>query len=151
VANHLDRALWLLMQRPELWWELDGDAHDLLADQSAPYGSLFGCLERTIQEQGALSPTSLSDEFALEAQADAQSQSVVERIAGFHPPEAITDLKHQLILVLDHLRLRDVDSELSLLFESGMTSPDIQTRSAELLQSRTRLRARLAETTPLQW
>lgn len=151
AANHLDRALWLLMQRPELWWELDGDAHDLLADQSAPYGSLFGCLERTIQEQGALSPTSLSDEFALEAQADAQAQSVVERIAGFHPPEAVTDLKHQLILVLDHLRLRDVDSELSLLFESGMTSPDIQTRSAELLQSRTRLRARLAETTPLQW
>ena len=151
AANHLDRALWLLMQRPELWWELDGDAHDFLADQSAPYGALFGCLERTIHEQGALSPTSLSDEFALEAQADAQAQSVVERIAGFHPPEAITDLKHQLILVLDHLRLSDVDSELSLLFESGMTSPDIQTRSAELLQSRTRLRARLAETTPLQW
>ncbi len=151
AANHLDRALWLLMQRPELWWELDGEAHDLLADQSAPYGSLFGCLERTIHEQGALSPTSLSDEFALEAQTDAQAQSVVERIAGFHPPESITDLKHQLILVLDHLRLRDVDSELSLLFESGMTSPDIQTRSAELLQSRTRLRARLAETTPLQW
>ena len=151
AANHLDRALWLLMQRPELWWELDGEAHDLLADQSAPYGALFGCLERTIHEQGALSPTSLSDEFALEAQTDAQAQSVVERIAGFHPPESITDLKHQLILVLDHLRLRDVDSELSLLFESGMTSPDIQTRSAELLQSRTRLRARLAETTPLQW
>ena len=151
AANHLDRALWLLMQRPELWWELDGEAHDLLADQAAPYGSLFGCLERTIHEQGALSPTSLSDEFALEAQTDAQAQSVVERIAGFHPPESITDLKHQLILVLDHLRLRDVDSELSLLFESGMTSPDIQTRSAELLQSRTRLRARLAETTPVQW
>ena len=151
AANHLDRALWLLMQRPELWWELDGEAHDLLADQAAPYGSLFGCLERTIHEQGALSPTSLSDEFALEAQADAQAQSVVERIAGFHPPESITDLKHQLVLVLDHLRLRDVDSELSLLFESGMTSPDIQTRSAELLQSRSRLRARLAETTPLQW
>ena len=151
AANHLDRALWLLMQRPELWWELDSDAHDLLADQAAPYGSLFGCLERTIHEQGAVSPASLSDEFTLEAQADAQAQSVVERIAGFHPPEAITDLKHQLILVLDHLRLRDVDSELSLLFESGMTSPDIQTRSAELLQSRTRLRTRLAETTPLQW
>jgi len=151
AANHLDRALWLLMQRPELWWELDGDAHDLLADQAAPYGSLFGCLERTIHEQGALSPASLSDEFTLEAQADEHARSIVERIGGFHPPEAITDLKHQLILVLDHLRLRDVDSELSLLFESGMTSPDIQVRSAELLQSRTRLRARLAETTPVQW
>ena len=151
AANHLDRALWLLMQRPELWSELDSDAHDLLADQAAPYGLLFGCLERTIHEQGAVSPASLSDEFTLEAQADEQARGVIERIAGFHPPEAITDLKHQLILVLDHLRLRDVDSELSLLFESGMTSPDIQIRSAELLQSRTRLRTRLAETTPLQW
>ena len=151
AANHLDRALWLLMQRPELWSELDSDAHDLLADQAAPYGSLFGCLERKIHEQGAVSPASLSDEFTLEAQADEQARGVIERIAGFHPPEATTDLKHQLILVLDHLRLRDVDSELSLLFESGMTSPDIQIRSAELLQSRTRLRTRLAETTPLQW
>ena len=151
AANHLDRALWLLMQRPELWSEIDSDSHDLLADQAAPYGSLFGCLERTIHEQGAVSPASLSDEFTLEAQADEQARGVVERIAGFHPPEAITDLKHQLILVLDHLRLRDVDSELSLLFESGMTSPDIQIRSAELLQSRTRLRTRLAQTTPLQW
>lgn len=151
AANHLDRALWLLMQRPELWSEIDSDSHDLLADQAAPYGSLFGCLERTIHEQGAVSPASLSDEFTLEAQTDEQARGVVERIAGFHPPEAITDLKHQLILVLDHLRLRDVDSELSLLFESGMTSPDIQIRSAELLQSRTRLRTRLAQTTPLQW
>ena len=63
----------------------------------------------------------------------------------------MTDLKHQLELVLDHLRLRDVDNELSLLFESEMVSPDIQIRRAELLQGRTRLRAKLAQSTPLQW
>ena len=151
AANHLDRALWLLMQRPELWWEIDSDAHDLLADQAAPYGALFGSFERTLHEQGALSNESLSNEVALDAQVDEHARSVVERISGFHAPEAVTDLKHQLELVLDHLRLRDVDNELSLLFESEMVSPDIQIRRAELLQGRTRLRAKLAQSTPLQW
>jgi DNA primase len=151
AANHLDRALWLLMQRPELWWEIDADAHDLLADQSAPYGALFSSFERTLHEQGALSCESLLDEVALDAQVDEHARNVVERISGFHAPEAVTDLKHQLELVLDHLRLRDVDNELSLLFESEMVSPDIQVRRAELLQGRTRLRAKLAHSTPLQW
>ena len=151
AANHLDRALWLLMQRPELWWEIDADAHDLLADQSAPYGALFSSFERTLHEQGALSCESLLDEVALDAQVDEHARNVVERISGFHAPEAVTDLKHQLELVLDHLRLRDVDNELSLLFESEMVSPDIQIRRAELLQGRTRLRAKLAHSTPLQW
>ncbi len=151
AANHLDRALWLLMQRPELWWEMDSDAHDLLADQTVPYGSLFSSFERTLHEQGALSCESLSNEVALDAQVDEQAMSVIERISNFHAPEAATDLKHQLELVLNHLRLRDVDNELSLLFESEMVSPDIQIRRAELLQSRTLLRAKLAQSTPLQW
>ena len=151
AANHLDRALWLLMQRPELWWELDSEAHDLLADQAAPYGSLFGSFERTLHEQGALSSESLSNEVTLDAQVDEHAKSVIERICGFHEPEPITDLKHQLELVLDHLRLRDVDNELSLLFESEMASPDIQIRTAALLQSRSRLRTKLAQSTPLQW
>ncbi len=151
AANHLDRALWLLMQRPELWWEIDSESHDLLADQAPPYGALFGSFERTLHEQGALSCESLSNEVTLDAQVDEHARSVVERISGFHAPEAATDLKHQLELVLDHLRLRDVDNELSLLFESEMVSPDIQTRTAELLQGRSRLRAKLAQSTPLQW
>src|SRR4030095_14381321 len=35
IANQLDRALWLLVQRSDLWETLDAQAHDLLAAQAA--------------------------------------------------------------------------------------------------------------------
>jgi hypothetical protein len=46
-------------------------------------------------------------------------------------------------LLLDQLRLQEVDHELKLLFESGLMSPDIQARSVSLMQSRARLKAML--------
>jgi DNA primase len=151
AANHLDRVFWLLLQSPDLWWSIDSDARDLLVEQVEPYGALFASLERTLADQGALASASLAQEIATQAQDDGPMREVIERVAAFHPAETSTDLKHQLELLLDHLRLREVDNELGLLFESGMASPDIQIRSAELLKSRTRLRARLAESTPAQW
>ena len=42
----------------------------------------------------------------------------------------------------------EVDHELKLLFESGLMSPDIQARSALLMQSRARLKAALSQATP---
>src|SRR5438105_6037801 len=47
TANLLDRALWLLVQRSDLWMRLDGESHDLLASQDAPYDAFFACLGRT--------------------------------------------------------------------------------------------------------
>ncbi|MDL2338610.1 MAG: DNA primase [Pseudomonadota bacterium] len=149
AANQLDRALWLLLQRAEMWWELDGHCHDLLADRVAPYATLFGCFERCLHEQGPLSPAALLSELGQAVQADEQAKATLERIALFHAPEADTDLRRQMDLLLDHLRLRDVDAELELLFESGLMSPDIQARSAELMLSRARLKAALTTATPL--
>jgi hypothetical protein len=51
-------------------------------------------------------------------------------------------------LLLDQLRLQEVDHELKLLFESGLMSPDIQARSAALMHSRARLKAMLTKAPP---
>ena len=149
AANQLDRALWLLLQRAEMWWELDGHCHDLLADRVAPYAALFGVFEQCLHEQGPLASAALLNELTQAVRDDEPAKATLERIALFHAPEAHTDLRQQLDLILDHLRLRDVDVELVQLFESGLMSPDIQARSAELMQSRARLKALLTRATPL--
>lgn len=148
AANQLDRALWLLLHRAEMWLDIDGGSHDLLSQQVAPYAELFSCFERCLHEQGPLTPTALLNELSLAMQADAQAAATLERIALFHAPDADTDLRKQLDLLLDHLRLHEVDQELKLLFESGLVSPDIQVRSAALMQSRAQLKALLAGATP---
>ncbi|MFM9914173.1 MAG: DNA primase [Rhizobacter sp.] len=149
AANQLDRALWLLLHRAEMWWDLDGHCHDLLADRVAPYAALFGGFERCLHEQGPLAPTALLHDLARSVQDDDRARATLDRIAQFHAPEPHTDLRQQLDLILDHLRLRDVDAELEQLFESGLMSPDIQARSAELMQSRARLKAALSSVTTL--
>jgi DNA primase len=136
--------LWLLLQRAELWWQIDGDAHDLLAEQGTPYAALFAHVERCLHDHGPMSPPALIEEIAHAVSDDELAQTTLTRVASFHEPEAQTDLKLQLDLLLDQLRLQEVDHELKLLFESGLMSPDIQTRSAALLQSRARLKAALS-------
>jgi DNA primase len=149
AASQLDRALWLLLHRAEMWCDIDGDCHDLLAEQAAPYAALFGCFERCLHDHGPLLPAVLLKEMLSGIEDDAQATATLHRVALFHAPEADTDLRKQLDLVLDHLRLRDVDSELELLFESGLASPDIQLRTAALMRARARLRATLRSATPL--
>ena len=148
TANQLDRVLWLLLHRAELWWEIDDEAHDLLADQTAPYAALFANVERSLHEHGPIGPAALLDELTRAEHDDELARATLRRIAQLHDPESETDLKCQLDLLLDQLRLQEVDHELKLLFESGLMSPDIQARSAQLMQSRSRLKAALTRATP---
>ncbi len=148
TANQLDRVLWLLLHRAELWWEIDGEAHDLLSGQATPYAALFAHVERCLHDHGPMSPAALLDELTQAVGDDERARTTLHRIASFHDPESQTDLKLQLDLLLDQLRLQEVDHELKLLFESGLMSPDIQARSALLMQSRARLKAALTQATP---
>jgi hypothetical protein len=49
-----------------------------------------------------------------------------------------------LQLTLDRLRLKDVEDELELLFQSGVNSPDVHERSKHLMATRAQLKAQLA-------
>ena len=148
TANQLDRVLWLLLHRAELWWEIDGEAHDLLSGQATPYAALFANVERCLHDHGPMSTAALLDELKRAVGDDERARATLDRIASFHDPEMQTDLRLQLDLLLDQLRLQEVDHELKLLFESGLMSPDIQARSALLMQSRARLKAALTQATP---
>ena len=63
TANLLDRAIWLLLQRSELWLQLDNATHDLLAAQPDPYDRLFGAIERSAHEHGPLAGPALLAEL----------------------------------------------------------------------------------------
>ncbi|MEO5698500.1 MAG: DNA primase [Burkholderiaceae bacterium] len=141
VANLLDRAIWLLLQRSDLWVGLDGDAHDLLAAQPRPYETFFGCMERCVHEHGALAPAAMLEQLRADVGDDTEAAGVLARIARFHDPEAESDLGRELSLVLSKLRLQAVDDELKLLFDSGAQSVDAQRRGRELMEARRRLKA----------
>ena len=140
AANLLDRAIWLLLHRSEAWTALDGESHDILAAQAAPYDLFFGCIERSIHEHGAVAPAALLEELRARSHDVDGGPEVLTRIAAFHDPEAGADLAQELALVIAKLQLQAVDDELKLLFESGVQSPDAQVRSRELMEARKRLK-----------
>ena len=144
AASLLDRAIWLLLHKCDMWSALDGEAHDELAAKAPPYDLFFGCIERSLHEHGPLAPPALLDELRIVAQHHAQGSAVIDRIAQFHDPEPEADLAQELRLVLDRLRLKDLEEELELLFQSGTLSPDAQARSLQLMADRSRLKAQLA-------
>jgi len=140
VANLLDRAIWLLLHRCETWAALDGESHDILAAQAAPYGLFFGAIERSLHEHGALAPAALLDELRTLAEGVEGGTAVLTRVAAFHDPESSTDLARELTLVIAKLRLQAVDDELTQLIELGIESPDALSRRRELVDMRNRLK-----------
>ena len=140
TANLLDRAVWLLLRDSELWTRLDGESHDILGSQGAPYDLLFGAIERCVHEHGALAPSAMLAELGQASAQDATAAVVLARVAAFHDPEPDSDIGRELALVIAKLRLQAVDDELKLLFDSGAQSPDAQRRSRELMDERRRLK-----------
>ena len=141
TANLLDRAVWLLLRDSEIWTRLDGEAHDLLASQAAPYDRFFGAVERCLHEHGPLAPSALLAELRAGATHDSAATAVLARIADFHDPEPGADIARELSLVIAKLQLQAVDDELQRLFDSGVQSPDAMRRSRELMDARRRLKA----------
>jgi DNA primase len=127
----LDRALWLLLARCELWNQLSPASHDLLADQPAPYGPAFAWLERHLNDRGPESHATLVAEMAAE-DFGPQGQALVQRLAQLHEPEAEVDLAKDLAIVLDRLQLRALEDEQRLLAESGDLSEAAIARAREL-------------------
>jgi len=142
TATLLDRALWLLVSRCELWNALDAPAHDLLAEQPAPYGLAFAWLERHLNEHGAEDPAALLGRLAAE-DFGPQGAALVQRLEGLHANEPSVDVQDQLRRVVDRLRLQAIDDELKLIFESGELSAPTAARARDLNRQRAELKHRL--------
>jgi DNA primase len=144
TANLLDRAIWLLLQRSELWTTLDGESHDFLAGQAAPYDLFFSGIERSIHEHGAMSFAALLQELRQQADDDPRAANVIKRIGEFHASDPNVDVGRELALVLDGLRLGAVRAELDLIVEAGLSSPDAHRRFKLLNGELARLKNLLA-------
>jgi DNA primase len=138
----LDRALWLLVMRCELWETLSSPAHDLLAEQPAPYGPAFAWLERHLHEHGPEQPAVLLQALAAE-DLGPQGPALVQRIGQLHELEPGVDVAQELTLVLDRLQLRALEDERKLLLESGPLSDTDAAHARELLQRWADLKKRL--------
>ncbi|WP_298824803.1 DNA primase [uncultured Piscinibacter sp.] len=143
MASSLDRAVWLLIQRSDLWEQLDHEAHDLLSSQDAPYGSFFAWLDRLVHDQGALSARALADELAAPEQND-EFRALARRVAQFHELPVGDEARHELGVIVDRLRLQAVQVELELLVGTDGLSDAARARHAELLEQQRQIKARLA-------
>ena len=143
MANRLDRAVWMFVQRAELWQQLGHDAHELFSEQAAPYGDFFAWLDRLLNEQGVLAPAALMAEMASE-QAGTSLGTLAERIAQFHSVEVGALAPQELAAILDGLRLQAVTEELAMLAETQGLSDEAGRRQKALYGQQSELKKRLS-------
>ncbi|MBS0448282.1 MAG: DNA primase [Proteobacteria bacterium] len=144
MASSLDRAVWMLVQRSELWERLGHDAHDLLSDQPPPYGDFFAWLDRIVHDQGTLAAGALLDEMS-DAAAPEAFGALAARVRQFHDMPVGDEAHVEMGVILDRLRLQLVGGELELMLESGgAQSDEARTRQRELYRQQAELKKRLA-------
>jgi hypothetical protein len=143
MATALDRAVWLTLQRSDLWEPLGHEAHALLTAQPDPHGTFFAWLDRVIHDQGALAPSGLQE--ALRASGEAGLAELQARVGAFHAMPAGDAARAELEAVLDGLRLRLVQDELERIVAATELSPEAKTRHRELLERQRILKERLAQ------
>jgi DNA primase len=139
----LDRALWLLLARCEMWNSLSAEAHDRLAGQPAPYGPAFAWLERHLNEHGPETSEALLAQMPAD-ELGPQGAALLRRVAEFHDNEPDVDLAAQLGWVLDELTLKMLQDEMNLLVESGLAEPGLAERYRELQHRFAGLKQKLA-------
>jgi DNA primase len=139
----VERALWLLLTRCELWNGLPTRSQDLLAEQPEPYGPMFSLLERSLHEHG---PQTASTLLGLLGDADlgAAAPQVLARVGRLHELADEHDPARELELTLHRLHLQAIEDELTAMFEAGVASGDAEQRGRMLLGERSRLKQMLS-------
>jgi DNA primase len=142
IASALDRAVWLAVQRSDLWEPLGHEAHALLVAQPAPHGAFFGWLDRRVHEEGPLGASTLLAEWPAD-EAGALT-ALRARIRELHAMPVGDEAVPQLEAIVDGLRLRGVQEELERIAAAGELSAEARARHRALLERQRELKARLA-------
>ncbi len=143
MASSLDRAVWLLGNRSDLWDLMGGEAHALLIGQPAPHGAFFSWLDRLIHDQGSVSRAALLVELGRE-DAPAGLAALAARVGDFHEMPAGDEARAEMEIIVDRLRLLAVQGELDLLASSEGLSDAARTRQRALLDRQRELKEKLA-------
>ena len=141
MASSLDRAVWLLIQRTDLWERLGDDAHALLTEQAPPHGEFFSWLDRLIHEHGALASNALLEELGAPA-APPALKPLAARVRQFHDMPVGDAASHELGVIVDRLRLQAAQAELERL--AAAPSEAARARQRELLLRQRELKERLS-------
>ena len=143
MASSLDRAVWLLVHRADLWEQVGDEAHALLVAQASPHGEFFAWLDRLVRIQGAPSRTALLHDMAGE---DPQTPlaSLHARLTQFHDMPVGDEAPAELEVIVDRLRLQTAQSELEVLAGSEGLSEAAKARQRELLARQRLLKDRLS-------
>jgi DNA primase len=144
AATLLDRAVWLLMQRCDLWERIGAEDHERLAAHPAPYGTFFTLLDRCMHDHGALSRSGLLDSLRQGSADDAELAPLLDRSAALHDLDDGVDALADLRTVLLRLQLEQVNGERTMLVESGQLAGDALVRFNELGKRQSELNAALA-------
>ncbi|HEX7436122.1 MAG TPA: DNA primase [Caldimonas sp.] len=143
MATSLDRAVWLMIHRADLWDQLGHEAHALLTEQPPPHGAFFSWLDRLIHDQGALAPAALMAELHAETAPPALSQ-LYTRVGAFHDMPVGDEARTEIDVIVDRLRLGAAQSELELLAGSQGLSEAAKARQRELIERQRQLKDRLS-------
>jgi hypothetical protein len=133
MASSLDRAVWLLSHRTDLWEQIGNEARELLMSQPAPHGEFFTWLDRLIHDLGTLSRGALLEELANASAPEALLQ-LCSRVGEFHEVAIGDETRRGIDVIVDRLRLGAVQRELDLLASSAELSEAARTRHRELLE-----------------
>ncbi|MBE7425183.1 MAG: DNA primase [Burkholderiaceae bacterium] len=144
AATLLDRAVWLLLQRCDLWEQIDAEAHERLASQPAPYGGFFALLERSLHDHGPLGRSGLIACLQEASVDDAGLCSLLERSAALHDLDQQVDALEDLRTLLLRLQLEEVKDQRRQLVETGQLAGETLTRYRELDRRQGELSAALS-------
>ncbi len=143
MATSLDRAVWLVVQRSDLWEQLEPEVQQLLTEQPAPHGDFFSWIDRVVHEHGTLSPSAIGAELEADG-AGGTLAPLHARIRQFHDMPAGDGARQELEVIIDRLRLGVTQSELEFLAGAPDLSDAAKARQRDLLQRQRVLKERLA-------
>ncbi|MES2088761.1 MAG: DNA primase [Pseudomonadota bacterium] len=161
AARPLDRIVWLLVTRSDLWEHLPQNAHDLLCEQPAIYGDFFRWLDRLVHDQGALSSpaliermrhASLGDEPHHEIPSDLIDDpgfsALADRITNFLDVATGNESLEDLLALVKPLELQALNDELELLTQSGELSEAAEARKMDLIRQSFVLKLEISKVRP---
>jgi DNA primase len=143
ATSSLDRGVWLLVQRCDLWDRLDVSTHELLCEVLDPHGSFFRWLDRRYHEEGPLSPQTLLAEM----QAATEEPGLAElalRIGALHAVDVGEHAEAELRVVADRVRLDALERDLESLTAAEPLTADMLDTIRRTRQSADEIKRRLA-------
>lgn len=157
AATPLDRIVWALVANAGLWEQLPTRTHDLLCEQSTPYGDFFRWLDRLLLDQGLLPAAEVTrlmregDNDADASQAGAQGPfaALAHRIDRLLDVPDNKDTVENLLNLIKPLELVALRDELELLTQSGELSEAAEARKLELMRLTLAMKLEISQNRPI--